>query len=133
MILEQYIFMMIVGYCRQDFYKECSNITERYEKLWGRWSSDSQLLHIITEVSELQNVLRNKNDKFGKFGTKEYLGELRSELADVFLTAFATANLLGIDIVSLNLALDTKLSIVKQRVKEFEEKTSQQNRKAVET
>ena len=115
-----------------DFYKECSNITERYEKLWGRWSSDSQLLHIITEVSELQNVLRNKNDKFGKFGTKEYLGELRSELADVFLTAFATANLLGIDIVSLNLALDTKLSIVKQRVKEFEEKTSQQNRKAVE-
>ena len=106
-----------------DFYHECIKITEQYEKLWGRWSDDSQLLHIITEVAELKDVLRNKDNKYGdtktEIGWTKYTDKLLDELADVFLTTFALSGKLNIGISTLNFALDKKLDIVKKRVKEM--------------
>ena len=102
-----------------EFYQDCSNVTKEYEKLWGRWELDSQLLHIVTEVSELKDVIRNKGSKYGKYGSNEHLLKLRDELADVFLTSFATANYLGITIEDLNIALLSKLSTVEYRVEKL--------------
>lgn len=105
-----------------EFYEKCSKITEAYEKLWGRWSDDSQLLHIITEVAEVKDVLRNKNFKYGNpndvTGFYEYQDKLLDELADVFLTTFATCNKLGIGISTLNSSLVKKLEIVEKRINE---------------
>lgn len=101
-----------------QFYEDCSKITRAYEKLWGRWTDDAQLLHIITEVCEVKDVLRNKKEKYGKYLSNEHLIKLRDELADVFLTAIATADFLGIPIPELNYAIMTKMAEVEQRVKE---------------
>lgn len=101
-----------------EFYDECSKVTESYEKICGRWDLDSQLLHVVSEVCELKDVLRNKKEKYGGFGTQEYSDTMMDELTDVFLTAFATANYLGVNIKVLNSSLTKKLNIVKQRVKE---------------
>jgi len=102
-----------------QFYEDCSKVTRDYEKLWGRWSDDSQLLHIITEVAEVKDVLRNKNNKYGMYGSNGHLLKLRDELADVFLTSIATADFLGIPIEDLNIAIMTKLAEVEQRVKKL--------------
>ena len=99
-----------------EFYHECIAITEQYEKLWGRWSDDSQLLHIITEVTELKDVLRNKNQKYGNPESEAYREKLLDELADVFLTAFSTANYLGINHTWLDTAIITKLRVVEHRL-----------------
>ena len=106
------------------FYADCSKVTEEYEKLCGRWGLDSQLLHVITEITELKDVLRNKKEKYGRIGTQEYFDKLMDELADVFLTTFATANYLKVDVNVLNSALIKKLNIVEQRVKELKCKVS---------
>lgn len=102
------------------FYKDCIMVTEQYEKLCGRWHNDSQLLHIITEVAELKDVLRNKDNKYGDVKTQQgwtqYNDKLLDELADIFLTTFALAGKLDIGISTLNFALDKKLTIVAKRV-----------------
>ena len=102
-----------------QFYEDCSKVTRDYERLWGRWSDDSQLLHIITEIAELKDVLRNKKNKYGMYGSNEHLLKLHDELADVFLTAIATADFLGVSIEDLNIAIMTKLAEVENRVKEL--------------
>lgn len=99
-----------------EFYEDCAKITKAYEKLCGRWHVDSQCLHIITEVVELKDVIRNKNNKYGKYGSSEHLLKLEDELADIFLTAFATANYLGMNIEQLNSALLKKMIEVEARV-----------------
>lgn len=113
------------------FFAECSKITEEYEKLWGRWHTDSQLLHIITEVCELQDVIRNKKDKYGTYLSENHLWHLKDELADVFLTAFATANILGISVEDLNISLISKLAEVKQRVEKLQKESKDFAHKAV--
>ena len=65
-----------------EFYKDCSNITERYEKLWGRWELDSQLLHIVTEIAELKDVLRNKKEKYGKYASNQHMEKMKDELGE---------------------------------------------------
>jgi hypothetical protein len=114
----------------ESFLNDCADITERYDKLQGSWDLDSQLLHIITEIAELKNVMRNKKDKFGKTLSKEWYDNFYDELADVHLTVFATDNFLNklyfkdekIDLSNekLNEAIMKKLLIVKQRVTEAE-------------
>lgn len=103
-----------------EFYEKCSKITESYEKLCGRWSDDSQLLHVITEIAEVKDVLRNKNNKYGNPNTEsgfiEYHDKLLDELADVFLTTFATCNKLNIGISCLNSAIVKKLETVEKRL-----------------
>lgn len=98
------------------FYKMCSEITEKYEQICGRWELDSQLFHIVTEVSELKDVLRNKNEKYGKSDSEEFRENVLKELADIFLTTFATANYLGVESNILDSFLEYKLKIVKERV-----------------
>ena len=102
------------------FLDECKGITEQYDKIMGTWSQDSQLLHVITEVTEVKDVLRNKNEKYGCEFTNEYTDNLLSEVADIFLTALSLTNILQISNDDLNMALITKLSIVKNRVKELQ-------------
>ena len=68
------------------FLDECKVITEQYDKLMGSWSQDSQLLHIITEVAEVKDVLRNKREKYGSYDSTEYKLTLLDEIEDVFLT-----------------------------------------------
>ena len=104
------------------FYEDCSKVTRDYEKLWGRWSDDSQLLHIITEIAEVKDVLRNKNNKYGKTLSHKWQLKLRDEIADVFLTSIATADFLGISIDQLNYAIMTKLVEVELRVEELQKK-----------
>ena len=102
-----------------SFLDRCNKVTKEYEKLCGRWTLDSQMLHIISEVCELKDVLRNKKEKYGSVESKEYFNTLMDELADVFLTAFATANYLEVSGNVLNSALTKKLNIVEGRVKEL--------------
>lgn len=103
-----------------SFILRCYKITEKYEKLWGRWLDDLQLFHIIKEVCELSNVLRNKNNKFGQRDSEEYKREKLDELADVFLTTFATAGKLEITPEELNNAIQKKLDTVGERVEKLE-------------
>jgi NTP pyrophosphatase (non-canonical NTP hydrolase) len=102
-----------------DFLDECNQITQEYEKKCGRWSLDSQLLHIVTEIAEFKDVVRNKNEKYGKEYSNEYGDKLLDEFADIILTTLATANFLAISPASINQALDKKLQIVKERVLEL--------------
>jgi len=98
------------------FLNECKAITEQYDKLMGSWSQDSQLLHIITEVAEVKDVLRNKNHKYGYPESTEYKLKLLDEIADVFLTSLSLTNILEISNGDLNMAIVTKLATVKNRV-----------------
>ena len=102
-----------------EFLDECNQVTEAYEKKCGRWSLDSQLLHIVTEIAEFKDVVRNKNEKYGKEGSEEYYNHLLDEYADILLTTLATANFLSISPVSINEAVEKKLAIVKERVSEL--------------
>ncbi len=112
-----------------EFLDECARITEAYDKLMGGWSLDAQLFHIVKEVTELANVLRNKKDKFGKTLSPEWYEEFYDELADVHLTVFSTDNFLNklqhpngkvsVSNEELNKAIRKKLDIVRQRVKEL--------------
>ena len=104
------------------FYEKCMKITEGYDKACGSWSQDSQLLHIITEVTELKDVLRNKNQKYGNPESEAYREKLLDELADVFLTAFSTANYLGINHTWLDTAIITKLRVVEHRLQTIQGK-----------
>lgn len=117
-----------------DFLDKCAEITEAYDKKMGGWSLDSQLLHIISEVSELKDILRNKKDKNGNYRygeplSKEWYKEFYDELADVHLTVFATDNFLNrmeygdgeikLSNDELNQAIMRKLFAVEKRVKEI--------------
>ena len=113
------------------FFADCSKITESYEKIWGRWHTDSQLLHIITEVCELQDVIRNKDDEYGTYLSKEHLTKLKDELADVFLTSIATSNILGVSVEDLNESLIVKLAEVEQRVYKLQKESKDFAHKAV--
>lgn len=115
-----------------EFLRDCNKVTERYEKLWGRWNVDSQLLHIITEVCELKDVIRNKSEKYGKYGSSQHLVHLKYELADIFLTACATANYLGISEELLNSAILEKLAEVQVRVEDAEKRTEQFAKQAIQ-
>lgn len=110
------------------FLEQTFAVTERYEKLWGRWSADSQLLHIVTEISEVKDVLRNKNGKYGEPGSQEYLDALGDEVADVVLTALATAGIFGMSALQLNKYIKRKLAIVETRVMEAELEEQNANR-----
>lgn len=102
------------------FYERCTKVTEKYEKIWGRWSADSQLLHIVTEVCEVRDVLRNKKEKYGKFGSPEWKQKFLDENADIFLTAFAACGFFGITVDDINFAIMNKLMEVEKRVEEEE-------------
>lgn len=104
----------------KNFYVRSTKVTERYEKLWGRWSSDSQLLHIITEVCEVRDVIRNKKEKYGKFGSPEWKEKFLDEIADVFLTSLAACGFYGIPEDQINFAIIKKLMEVEKRVEEDE-------------
>ena len=104
----------------KNFYERATKVTERYEKLWGRWSSDSQLLHIITEVCEVRDVIRNKKEKYGKFGSPEWKEKFLDENADVFLTTLAACGFFGISQEDMNFAIMKKLMEVEKRVEEDE-------------
>ena len=76
-----------------EFLERAKKITEGYDKECGSWSQDSQLLHIITEVTEVKDVLRNKNDKYGATYSEVYIEKLHDEIADVFLTGISLVNI----------------------------------------
>ena len=97
-----------------EFLKDCRNITEKYDKIMGTWSIDSGILHVHSELSEVKDVLRNKNHKYG-YGL-EHRFKLLDELADVFLTTISLVNILGIVDEDLNRALLKKLEVVQKRV-----------------
>ena len=102
------------------FLNECKAVTEAYDKLMGSWGVDSQLLHIHSEVSEVKDVLRNKRGKYGTPDSTEYKLKLLDEVADIFLTSLSLTNILGVSNEDLNMALTTKLAVVKNRVKELQ-------------
>lgn len=119
-----------------EFLDRCAMITEAYDRIMGGWELDSQLLHIITEVAEFKDVLRNKQDKktgkfkYGKPLSPEWYEKFYDELADIHLTVFSTDNFLNnleydgvkIDVSAekLNQAINKKLEIVYQRVLELQ-------------
>ena len=92
-----------------EFLDKCKSITNRYEKLKGRWSPDGQLLHIHSEIEEFNEALRKK--------TKE---EALEEYADIILTTIATGNYFGFTNQMINDALIAKLSIVENRLSKAE-------------
>ena len=109
------------------FLTKCNDVTERYEKLKGRWTEEAQLFHIVSEVAELGRVLRNKQDKDGKFeygkpDSVEYNHHIADEFADVVLTTMALANFLGLTNDQINEYVLEKLGEVERRVQEEENK-----------
>lgn len=111
----------------EEFVKRAIHVTEEYEKLWGRWHSDSQLLHIITEIAEVKDVLRNKNKKYGNFDSPEFKATLLDELADVGLTWLATNGFLRITSEELNDALEKKLKVVENRLNQEKERLAKES------
>ena len=91
-----------------EFLDKCKSITNNYERLKGRWSSEAQLLHIHSEVQEFNEALRKK--------TKD---EALEEYADILLCTIACGNYFGFTNEMINNALIAKLSIVESRVKEL--------------
>lgn len=61
-------------------------------------------------------MLRNKKEKYGKFGSPEHIKNLCDELADCQLTLIATFGYLGLDINQVNNMILEKLGIVEDRV-----------------
>ena len=90
----------------ENFLDQCFSITKDYEKLKGRWSPDASILHIHSEVAEFNEALRKKT-------TSEAL----EEWADIILTTIAAANYFGYSNDEINMALASKLAIVKHRVR----------------
>jgi len=103
------------------FLDKAKRITEGYDKACGWWSQDSQLLHIITEIAEVKDVLRNKNSKYGVTYSKDYMEKLYNEIADIFLTSISLTNILCISNNDLNDALVKKLSIVEKRLEKIQQ------------
>ena len=101
-----------------QFIKECFEVTEGYEKIRGRWKLHDQLFHVVSEIVELDKVLRNKDNEYGETGSSEWLANFYDEIADVFLTTMATVNFLGVKDVDLNVAILGKLQTVKKRLED---------------
>lgn len=96
------------------FLNQCKKITERYDKIYGSWNRDSGLLHIISEVCETKDVLRNKNFRYGH--NQAYQDILLSEIADIFLTSISLTNILNISNDELNSAIEKKLEVIESRI-----------------
>lgn len=64
-----------------EFLDRCKSITNRYERLKGRWTPEAQLLHIHSEVEEFNEALRKKTQNY-----------VLDEYADIILTTIATGN-----------------------------------------
>ena len=108
-----------------EFLDKCKIITEGYDKACGSWSLDSQLLHIITEVAEVKDVIRNKKEKYGTVNAHYF--KMLDEIADVFLTTLSLTNLLKISNDDLNTAIITKLAIVENRLSNLTIPTRRKN------
>jgi len=108
----------------EQFLNISKDITEGYDKACGSWSIDSQLLHIISEVAEVKDVVRNKNNKYGETNSDEYMSKLYDEVADVFLTSVSLVNILDISNSSLNNAILKKLKTVQERLRKIQVKIS---------
>ena len=63
-------------------------------------------------------MLRNKKEKYGKFGSPEHIKNLCDELADCQLTLIATFGYLGLDVNQVNNMILEKLIVVEERVYE---------------
>jgi hypothetical protein len=113
------------GLFNKDQIERGYKITERYEKLWGRWHVDSQLMHVVTEVSETRDVIRNKDSKYGATHSQGWKAKLADEVADIFLTSVATAGYLGFTADELNACIEKKLSTVEKRVEDMERKVAE--------
>lgn len=56
-------------------------------------------------------MLRNKKEKYGKFGSPEHIKNLCDELADCQLTLIATFGYLGLDVKQVNKMILEKLLV----------------------
>jgi NTP pyrophosphatase (non-canonical NTP hydrolase) len=95
-----------------EFLETCREITRAYEETSGRWSYQDQLNHIHDEVSEVSDVIRNKNEKYGKISSFEYKKKLFEEVADIVLTTLTLKDIIGITDQEMNESLITKLQIL---------------------
>lgn len=91
-------------------------ITNQYEKICGRWSIGEQLAHIHSEVSEVFDVNRNKNNKYGEKGSIEWKENLLDEIADIHLATLTLQDMYGITPEQINNAIDLKLDKLQKRV-----------------
>lgn len=115
-----------------DFLNDCRRITSEYDRLMGSWTLEAGVLHVISELMELQDVLRNKDDKYGKTLSKKWYKKFYDELADCHLTQFSLDNLLdtlqhpngkvSVTNQELNDAIKKKLKIVDGRVLKLKKK-----------
>ena len=80
---------------------------------------------MITEVCEVRDVIRNKKDKYGVFGSTEWKEKFLDEMADIFLTSLAACAFYGISAKDMNFAITKKLMTVEKRV-EDEEKAAKE-------
>jgi NTP pyrophosphatase (non-canonical NTP hydrolase) len=69
-----------------EFLERCRAITTAFEQRNGTWNLSNQLLHIYSEVGEIQKALRDGNKT-----------NLLEECCDTILTTITIFDLLGID------------------------------------
>jgi NTP pyrophosphatase (non-canonical NTP hydrolase) len=92
-----------------EFLDKCKEITDRYERLKGRWSPEAQILHIHSEVQEFNEALRKKTPD-----------DVIEEYADIILSTIACGNYFGFSNERIQQAMIAKLSVVESRLKQLE-------------
>lgn len=106
--------------------EEAMDIVSEYEEACDRSSIDSQLLHVITELTEVKDVLRNKDKKYGSPSTQQYNDTLLLEIADVVLSCLGAIRYISdhhveaITAKKLNEITSQKLKILKDRLKKMD-------------
>ena len=92
------------------------HITNQWEKICGRWSFGEQIAHIHSEVSEVFDVNRNKKNKYGETGSKEWKTHLLDEIADIHLSTLTLQDMYGITPLEINDAIELKLKELQARI-----------------
>ena len=70
-----------------EFVRMGERITKLYQEKGATWNPFEAIAHAHAELSEVWEVLRNKNKKFGAVYDKEWYDKLAEEVADSVISS----------------------------------------------
>lgn len=100
----------------KEIFDRTKKVTDYYIKTHGEWSPQEQIAHIHAEVSEVWDVLRNKDQRYGIGQT--LLNHFLEENSDVFLTVVTLLQLVHTDPDEFERALERTIQKIEKRMEE---------------
>lgn len=101
--------------CVSQIVSRAQRVHEFYREHNQTWNQFEQNAHVHAEVSEVWEVLRNKNKKFGDTFSNEWENQLLDEISDVIISAMTHALDLHIPSFKIEQSLERTLRKIENR------------------